>query len=92
MDMENDYDAEDYDDIILCPICSAYMGSESCWQCMGEGGFHDCGEDTCCCLDKEEITETCSECHGKGFYFQCSALPHTDEQMAAWRAKKEAES
>ena len=26
-----------------------------CWQCGGEGWFgHDCGEDTCCCLDPED--------------------------------------
>lgn len=21
----------------------------TCQHCGGEGGFHDCGEDTCCC-------------------------------------------
>lgn len=40
--------------------------AEDCWYCHGEGGFHDCGEDCCCCLDKEEITEVCPECHGRG--------------------------
>lgn len=39
---------------------------QTCWYCHGEGGFHDCGEDSCCCLDKEEITETCPECGGSG--------------------------
>ncbi len=39
---------------------------EDCWACHGEGGFHDCGEDCCCCLDKDEITETCQECGGTG--------------------------
>jgi hypothetical protein len=23
-----------------------------CWRCGGLGGWHDCGEDTCACLDK----------------------------------------
>lgn len=41
------------------------IGAE-CWACHGEGGFHDCGEDCCCCLDKDEITETCEECGGSG--------------------------
>lgn len=50
----------------------------SCWQCLGAGGFHDCGEDCCPCLDKEEITEDCDECNGKGRYLQCSASPHTE--------------
>jgi hypothetical protein len=39
----------------------------TCWACHGEGGYHDCGEDCCCCLDKDEITETCEECGGTGF-------------------------
>jgi len=39
---------------------------EPCWYCHGDGGFHDCGEDCCCCLDKEEITEVCPECKGRG--------------------------
>lgn len=38
-----------------------------CWLCHGEGGFHDCGEDTCCCLDKDEITDDCPECDGEGW-------------------------
>jgi hypothetical protein len=37
-----------------------------CWHCFGEGGFHDCGEDTCCCADPDEITEPCPECGGSG--------------------------
>ena len=40
--------------------------AEDCWYCHGDGGFHDCGEDTCCCLDKDEITEVCPECGGRG--------------------------
>lgn len=39
---------------------------EPCYKCMGEGGWHDCGEDCCCCLDPEEITHVCDECHGTG--------------------------
>ncbi len=40
---------------------------DSCWHCLGEGGFHECGEDCCCCADPDEITETCPECGGTGF-------------------------
>lgn len=55
-----------------CPKC----GSDDCtretsWQCHGEGGFHDCGEDCCCCLDKDEITDECEECGGEGSYWIC---------------------
>ena len=38
-----------------------------CWYCHGEGGFHDCGEDCCCCADPEEITDVCPECDGEGW-------------------------
>lgn len=38
----------------------------TCYQCGGEGlGEHDCGEDTCCCLDPEPNT-TCGICKGEG--------------------------
>ena len=80
-------DDGDYD-LSSCQFCGSEMQWESCWQCHGEGGFHECGEDTCCCLDKEEITVDCEECHGEGGYLQCLALPHTEEQMAAYRAKE----
>ena len=42
------------------------MDHETCVNCGGSGGFHDCGDDSCCCLDPDEITETCEECHGSG--------------------------
>jgi hypothetical protein len=41
---------------------------DCCWRCHGEGGWHDCGEDCCCCLDPEAIDENwvwCDECGGK---------------------------
>jgi hypothetical protein len=41
--------------------------SFECWDCHGEGGYHDCGEDCCMCLDPEDITRDCPTCGGKGF-------------------------
>lgn len=45
---------------------------ETCWHCHGEGGFHDCGEDTCCCADNEGGPNDydwydCPECQGRGW-------------------------
>lgn len=34
---------------------------------MGDGGWHDCGEDTCCCLEPE-LDTPCDECLGEGGY------------------------
>jgi hypothetical protein len=40
---------------------------ETCWQCGGAGGFHDCGEDCCSCLEPElDLNQTCDICGGKG--------------------------
>lgn len=32
---------------------------------MGAGSWHDCGEDTCCCIDTWP-NEYCNICHGEG--------------------------
>lgn len=83
----NNY-ADDIDDELAeCPICFGMMEYVTCDQCDGAGGFHDCGEDCCACEDGEEITELCRDCRGSGGYLECASLPHTDEQMAAYRAR-----
>ena len=56
-----------------CPRCGSAMERVTCWQCGGEAGFHDCGEDTCMCLDKEELTKACEECGGDGGFMVCWA-------------------
>lgn len=42
-------------------------GWVDCWACWGEGDYHDCGEDSCCCAEPE-IDEMwpCEECQGEG--------------------------
>lgn len=60
-----------------CPLCSAEMGRVSCWHCHGEGGFHDCGEDCCCCLHPDlDLNRPCEECRGRGAYWECPNVPH----------------
>lgn len=49
------------------PEDEAEYDGATCYACGGEGGYHDCGEDCCVCLDKEEITETCEVCGGRGW-------------------------
>lgn len=40
-----------------------------CDDCGGTGvNGHDCGEDTCCCLNPEENVE-CQRCGGAGHYW-----------------------
>ena len=40
-------------------------GSVECWCCDGEGGYHNCGEDCCCCADAERNVH-CEVCDGAG--------------------------
>lgn len=80
---------EEWDDYErdCCPVCGSDMEWLDCWNCFGDGGFHDCGEDCCPCLHPEaDLNETCQECDGEGGYRQCLALPHSKEQME--RARK----
>jgi hypothetical protein len=38
-----------------------------CGTCGGAGGWHDCGEDTCCCADPDAVDDewvVCPECGG----------------------------
>jgi hypothetical protein len=77
----------DNDDFERCPKCgSTEVHRQECWNCGGEGGFHDCGEDCCCCLDKEEITVDCNICKGNGSYLiceKCIRLAKADERRNA---------
>ena len=45
-------------------------GDDTCQRCGGEGGYHDCGEDTCCCsdcgYDDEDTWVECDDCGGTG--------------------------
>ena len=69
-----------------CPVCGADMEWQGCWAGCDEGWAHDCGEDCCACAVPEP-NEPCPECKGAGGYLECTALPHTDAQMEAYRAR-----
>jgi hypothetical protein len=52
---EPDYDYDPADEHEACPACD------------GEGFYHDCGDDTCCCANPDEDdVYTCHECNGTG--------------------------
>ena len=54
-----------------CAHCGIEMDDEPCWNCSGDGGFHDCGDDVCCCIDKDRITHDCDVCRGEGHLPVC---------------------
>lgn len=62
---------------MACLVCESSMVWVDCWQCGGEGGFHDCGEDTCACLDKDEVNSHCDVCLGGRGYRVCPSC-HPD--------------
>lgn len=40
---------------------------ELCWACGGDGWYHDCGDDTCCCAHPDEDDcYPCEHCGGTG--------------------------
>lgn len=38
-----------------------------CGECDGDGLYHDCGEDTCCCANPDDDLITCEHCNGTGY-------------------------
>jgi len=55
----------------MCSFCGSSVHWEDCDQCGGTGyNGHECGEDTCCCLDPEDNV-TCDYCDGKGGHYHC---------------------
>jgi hypothetical protein len=57
--------------VTFCEKCDNKLDWRTCWDCGGEGvTHHDCGEDTCCCLDPEDNVG-CDTCEGAGGWLQC---------------------
>lgn len=65
------YDPCEPDYARTCTICGCEMDWQQCWQCHGEGGFHDCGEDCCACIDPDDLNESCDVCDGEGGCLCC---------------------
>jgi hypothetical protein len=52
--------------------CARCGSSVDCAKCDCDDGFtgHECGEDTCCCLDPEPNV-VCQMCWGAGVWHRC---------------------
>ncbi len=50
-----------------CLDCARWEAEKViCWKCGGSGlTHHDCGEDTCCCVDPQDNVD-CDICDGEG--------------------------
>jgi hypothetical protein len=66
--------------------CDCEDGWITCWSCGGEGDYHDCGEDCCCCAEPEfDERVDCQECHGRGGWRcgVCDPQPHVSPGQEA---------
>lgn len=71
MSKELDSDYEEQLSPSICPRCQCCSQDwEDCYNC--EDGFsdHDCGDDTCCCLDPYDNVR-CDICDGRGGWQAC---------------------
>lgn len=60
-----------YGEESYCSFCGSSVDWEDCWDCGGEGySYHDCGEDTCCCLDPQPNV-VCDTCNGETGWYRC---------------------
>lgn len=75
-DMADDYEARAMDamDEDFCPECGSSMYWFDCETCGGEGvDGHECGEDTCACLEPGDNV-VCDICEGAGGWYRCNNL------------------
>jgi len=60
-----------------CDKCHNEKSWRDCWNCEEGFSYHDCGEDTCCCLYPKDNVR-CDVCEGKGGFYVCD-LCHPEE-------------
>jgi hypothetical protein len=68
--VEVDYYDTPYGMEAQCRKCGSSVYWEDCWDCEGGFSYHDCGEDTCCCLDPQPNV-VCDTCDGAGGWWVC---------------------
>ena len=60
------------DEIEACTVCGCDLEWADCWSCVGDGGYHDCGEDCCCCANPDDdLNCACDVCDGRGGWPLC---------------------
>jgi len=69
----------------ICKKCGSQVDWKECWNCDEGYTHHDCGEDTCCCLDPEPNVK-CDICNGEGGWWTCISC---DRKVATKAEDKE---
>ena len=64
----------------LCTRCGGELTWCDCYECDADGYVdHDCGDDTCCCLNPEPNV-TCDICDGRRGWLQCyGCFPYEED-------------
>lgn len=86
-----DYDYWDTEDGYACPDCLNDLDHEYCDYCDDGYSYHDCGDDTCCCLHPVPNV-ICSVCEGHGGWWRCfngCGCWTLTELEEAWEEKEE---
>lgn len=65
-----------------CPECGSDMDWEDCPNCCDGYIGHDCGEDSCCCLDPEDNV-ICEICGGSVGWWICNCCRSDSERREA---------
>lgn len=59
-----------YGDEEVCKKCGGDVRWQECYDCEDGYSHHDCGEDTCCCLNPEPNV-ICNICNGEEGWWIC---------------------
>ena len=63
----------------VCGACGCTLCWRDCYNCDEDGMVdHDCGEDTCCCLEPMPNVR-CDICRGRGGWNQCPSCAPWEE-------------
>ena len=64
----------------FCTVCGSDVLWVDCENCEDGYSHHDCGEDTCCCLDPLPNV-VCDWCDGKGGWYVCLHCDKTETRQ-----------
>lgn len=59
-----------YGEETMCKKCGSSVYWQECEYCEDGYSHHDCGEDTCCCLEPWPNVK-CDICNGAGGWWMC---------------------
>ncbi len=72
---------------LYCKRCGSDVLWQECEQCEEGYSYHDCGEDTCCCLDPQPNV-VCDVCNGEGRWHVCLGCNRPTEYCSCEKEKE----